>query len=151
SSGMLFNHESPRRGPEFVTRKVSQAVARIAHGTQQALTLGNLDASRDWGYAGAYVDAMWRLLQQVQPDDYVIATGQTNSLRTLLDIAFAHIGIDDWAPYVTQDERFMRPAEVDVLTGDASKARRVLGWQPTVDFPTLVRMMVDADLAEQAP
>jgi GDPmannose 4,6-dehydratase len=146
SSGMLFNHESPRRGPEFVTRKVTQAVARIARGTQKTVTLGNLDASRDWGYAGDYVEAMWRMLQQDEADDYVIATGETNTLRTLLDIAFAHIGIDDWGPYVTQDERFMRPAEVDVLIGDASKARAALGWAPTVDFPSLVRMMVDADL-----
>jgi len=146
SSGMLFNHESPRRGPEFVTRKVTQAVARIARGTQKTVTLGNLDASRDWGYAGDYVEAMWRMLQQDGADDYVIATGETNTLRTLLDIAFAHIGIDDWGPYVTQDERFMRPAEVDVLIGDASKARATLGWSPTVDFPSLVRMMVDADL-----
>lgn len=146
SSGMLFNHESPRRGPEFVTRKVTQAVARIARGTQKTVTLGNLDASRDWGYAGDYVEAMWRMLQQDEADDYVIATGETNTLRTLLDIAFAHIGIDDWGPYVTQDERFMRPAEVDVLIGDASKARATLGWSPTVDFPSLVRMMVDADL-----
>jgi GDPmannose 4,6-dehydratase len=143
---MLFNHESPRRGPEFVTRKVTQAVARIARGTQKTVTLGNLDASRDWGYAGDYVEAMWRMLQQDEADDYVIATGETNTLRTLLDIAFAHIGIDDWGPYVTQDERFMRPAEVDVLIGDASKARAALGWAPTVDFPSLVRMMVDADL-----
>ncbi len=149
SSGMLFNHESPRRGPEFVTRKVTQAVARIARGTQKTIALGNLDASRDWGYAGDYVDAMWRMLQQDQADDYVIATGETNSLRSLLDIAFAHIGIDDWTPLVTQDERFMRPAEVDVLIGDASKARTTLGWAPTVDFPELVRMMVDADLAEE--
>lgn len=146
SSGMLFNHESPRRGPEFVTRKVTQAVARIARGSQKTVTLGNLDASRDWGYAGDYVEAMWRMLQQDEADDYVIATGETNTLRTLLDIAFAHIGIDDWGPYVTQDERFMRPAEVDVLIGDASKARATLGWSPTVDFPSLVRMMVDADL-----
>lgn len=150
SSGMLFNHESPRRGPEFVTRKVSQAVARIAHGKQASITLGNLDASRDWGYAGDYVEAMWLMLQQDVADDYVIATGTTNTLRTLLDLAFARIGIDDWSGHVEQDERFMRPAEVDVLIGDASKARKQLGWEPRVGFPELVNMMVDADLAAEA-
>ena len=123
SSGILFNHESPRRGPEFVTRKVSQAVARIHLGTQKELVLGNLDAERDWGFAGDYVEAMWLMLQQEQADDYVIATGETHSIRDLLDAAFAHVGIDDWAPYVRQDARFMRPAEVDLLIGDATKAR----------------------------
>src|SRR5690554_3442505 len=147
SSGLLFNHESPRRGPEFVTRKVSQAVARIAVGRQDTLTLGNLDASRDWGFAGDYVDAMWRMLQQDQADDYVISTGETHSLRTLLDLAFARIGVDDWSALVLQDERFMRPAEVDLLVGDASKARNTLGWEPQVSFPELVNMMVDSDLA----
>ena len=149
SSGILFNHESPRRGPEFVTRKVSQAVARISLGLQDSLSLGNLDAQRDWGFAGDYVDAMWRMLQQDEADDYVVATGETHSIRELLDLAFAHVGIDDWAPYVTQDPRFMRPAEVDLLIGDPAKAHERLGWKPRVDFPELVRMMVENDLAEQ--
>jgi len=146
SSGILFNHESPRRGPEFVTRKVSQAVARIELGLQDHVTLGNLDAQRDWGYAGDYVDAMWRMLQEPEGGDYVVATGETHSIRDFLDLAFGHIGIDDWTPYVRQDPRFMRPAEVDVLIGDASKAREVLGWKPQVSFAELVSMMVDADL-----
>jgi GDPmannose 4,6-dehydratase len=146
SSGLLFNHESPRRGPEFVTRKVSQAVARIALGKQDTLTLGNLDASRDWGFAGDYVEAMWLMLQQEVADDYVVATGETHSLRAFLDLAFARVGIDDWGHLVTQDERFMRPAEVDVLIGDASKARQKLGWAPRVSFPELVHLMVDSDL-----
>jgi GDPmannose 4,6-dehydratase len=149
SSGILFNHESPRRGPEFVTRKVSQAVARIHLGKQKELVLGNLDAERDWGFAGDYVEAMWLMLQQDQADDYVIATGVTHSIRDLVDAAFAHVGIDDWTPYVRQDERFMRPAEVDQLIGDASKARRVLGWEPKVSFAELVSMMVQADVAAQ--
>jgi len=149
SSGILFNHESPRRGPEFVTRKVSQAVARIHLGTQKELVLGNLDAERDWGFAGDYVEAMWLMLQQERADDYVIATGVTHSIRDLVDAAFAHVGIDDWTPYVRQDERFMRPAEVDQLIGDASKARRALGWAPKVSFEELVAMMVDADVAAQ--
>lgn len=148
SSGVLFNHESPRRGPEFVTRKVTQAVARISQGLQDELVLGNLDAKRDWGFAGDYVDAMWRMLQQPVADDYVIATGETHSIRELLDHAFAAVGIDDWSGYVTQDPRFMRPAEVDLLVGDATKARTVLGWEPTVTFPELVRMMVESDVAE---
>jgi GDPmannose 4,6-dehydratase len=147
SSGILFNHESPRRGPEFVTRKVSQAVARIALGRQDSISMGNLDAKRDWGFAGDYVRAMWLMLQQPQADDFVVATGTTHSIRDLLDVAFRHVGIDDWEPYVTQDPRFMRPAEVDVLIGDASKAREKLGWEPTVHFEDLVRMMVDSDLA----
>jgi GDPmannose 4,6-dehydratase len=147
SSGILFNHESPRRGPEFVTRKISIAVARIALGIQQTVSLGNLDARRDWGFAGDYVDAMWRMLQQPEGDDYVVATGETHSIRELLDLAFDHVGIDDWEKHVVQDPRFFRPAEVDVLTGDASKARRVLGWRPSVDFHGLVTMMVDNDLA----
>ncbi|MFC5175716.1 GDP-mannose 4,6-dehydratase [Nocardioides taihuensis] len=146
SSGILFNHESPRRGPEFVTRKISQAVARIKLGLQDELVLGNLDAQRDWGFAGDYVEAMWLMLQQPVGDDYVIATGETHSIRDFLDIAFAHVGIDDWTPYVRQDPRFMRPAEVDQLVGDASKARDVLGWKPRVSFGDLVAMMVDADL-----
>ena len=146
SSGILFNHESPRRGPEFVTRKISQAVARIKLGLQDELVLGNLDAERDWGFAGDYVEAMWLMLQQPQGDDYVIATGEAHSIRDFLDAAFAHVGIDDWTPYVRQDPRFMRPAEVDHLIGDASKAREVLGWKPRVSFPELVALMVEADL-----
>jgi GDPmannose 4,6-dehydratase len=146
SSGILFNHESPRRGPEFVTRKISESVARIELGLQEHVVLGNLDAQRDWGFAGDYVEAMWLMLQQPQADDYVIATGETHSIRDFLDAAFAHVGIDDWAPYVRQDDRFMRPAEVDMLIGDAAKARDVLGWKPKVSFPELVAMMVDADL-----
>ena len=147
SSGILFNHESPRRGPEFVTRKISQAVARIHLGQQETIALGNLDAERDWGYAGDYVEAMWRMLQQDEADDYVIATGETHSIRDFLDLAFAHVAIDDWSSYVVQDPRFMRPAEVDRLVGDARKAREKLGWTPTVTFPELVAMMVDADIA----
>ena len=150
SSGILFNHESPRRGPEFVTRKVTQAVARISLGLQDSLALGNLDAQRDWGFAGDYVEAMWMMLQQDRADDYVISTGQTQSIRTLLDVAFARVGIDDWSGFVVQDPRFFRPAEVDLLVGDAAKARKVLGWAPTVSFEQLVHMMVDADLLEAA-
>jgi GDPmannose 4,6-dehydratase len=149
SSGILFNHESPRRGPEFVTRKVSQAVARISLGLQDDITLGNLDAKRDWGFAGDYVDAMWRMLQQDEADDYVVATGETHSIRELLDISFRHVGIDDWEPLVKQDPRFMRPAEVDLLIGDPAKAQEKLGWTRQVDFPSLVTMMVDNDLEEQ--
>ena len=147
SSGMLFNHESPRRGPEFVTRKISSAVARIKLGKQNELVLGNLDAKRDWGYAGDYVEAMWRMLQQPEADDYVIATGDTHSIREYLELAFAAAEIPDWERYVTQDPRFMRPAEVDLLIGDPSKAKNVLGWTPTVSFPELVTMMVENDLA----
>lgn len=149
SSGILFNHESPRRGPEFVTRKVSQAVARISLGLQENITLGNLDAKRDWGFAGDYVDAMWRMLQQPEADDYVVATGETHSIRELLDIAFKHVGIDEWSHLVKQDPRFMRPAEVDLLIGDPTKAQEKLGWTRQVDFPTLVTMMVENDLKEQ--
>ncbi len=149
SSGILFNHESPRRGPEFVTRKVSQAVARIKLGLQEDISLGNLDAKRDWGFAGDYVEAMWRMLQQDEADDYVVATGETHSIRELLDVAFRRVGIDDWSGYVKQDPRFMRPAEVDLLIGDPSKAREKLGWTPQVTFEQLVEMMVDNDLAEQ--
>jgi GDPmannose 4,6-dehydratase len=149
SSGILFNHESPRRGPEFVTRKVTQAVARISLGLQQDITLGNLDARRDWGFAGDYVDAMWRMLQQDEADDYVISTNETHEIRELLELAFKAVNIDDWVPYVKQDPRFMRPAEVDLLIGDSAKARTVLGWEPKVDFPTLVTMMVENDVAEQ--
>ena len=149
SSGLLFNHESPRRGPEFVTRKVSQAVARIASGTQDKIVMGNLDASRDWGFAGDYVEAMWLMLQQETADDYVISTGETHTIRELLTVAFQHVGIDDWESYVEQDPQFMRPAEVDLLVGDPTKAREVLGWKPTVGFEELVTMMVDSDLADQ--
>jgi GDPmannose 4,6-dehydratase len=147
SSGILFNHESPRRGPEFVTRKVSMAVAAIALGLQESVTMGNLDAKRDWGFAGDYVEGMWRMLQQPEADDYVLATGETHSIRDLLDAAFARVGIDDWSPYVRQDPRFMRPAEVDLLVGDATKARDRLGWRPTMGFAELVELMVDSDLA----
>jgi GDPmannose 4,6-dehydratase len=149
SSGILFNHESPRRGPEFVTRKITQAVARISLGLQESVALGNLDAKRDWGFAGDYVEAMWLMLQQEQADDYVVATGETHSIREFLDIAFAHVGIRDWQHLVTQDPRFLRPAEVDLLIGDPGKAREQLGWQPKVGFEDLVRMMVDSDVAEQ--
>jgi len=149
SSGILFNHESPRRGPEFVTRKVTQAVARISLGLQDTIALGNLDAKRDWGFAGDYVEAMWLMLQQDEADDYVVATGETHSIRELLDVAFRHVGIDDWEDKVFQDPRFFRPAEVDLLIGDPSKAREKLGWTPKVGFEELVRMMVDNDLAEQ--
>jgi GDPmannose 4,6-dehydratase len=149
SSGILFNHESPRRGPEFVTRKVTRAVARIHLGLQETVELGNLDARRDWGFAGDYVEAMWLMLQQERADDYVISTGETHSIRQLLDVAFRHVGIDDWSRHVVQNPAFMRPAEVDLLIGDASKARATLGWAPKVGFEQLIAMMVDADLAEQ--
>lgn len=145
TSGILFNHESPRRGLEFVTRKVTNGVARIKLGLDDQLALGNLESRRDWGYAGDYVKAMWLMLQQEQPDDYVVATGETHSVRELCQVAFDHVGLD-WEKYVVQDERFMRPAEVDLLVGDASKAGRVLGWEPAVNFQELVEMMVDADL-----
>lgn len=149
SSGILFNHESPRRGPEFVTRKVTQAVARISLGLQDSLAMGNLDSQRDWGFAGDYVEAMWLMLQQPTADDYVISTNETHSIRELLDVAFREVGITDWEPLVTQDPRFLRPAEVDLLIGDSTKARETLGWKPTVSFAELVRMMVANDLAEQ--
>jgi GDPmannose 4,6-dehydratase len=144
-SGILFNHESPRRGLEFVTRKVTERVARIKLGLADDLSLGNLDASRDWGFAGDYVRAMWMMLQQEQPDDYVIATGESHSVRDLVEVAFNHVGLD-WEKHVRIDPRFLRPAEVDHLIGDASKARRAFGWTPTVDFKGLVEMMVDADI-----
>jgi GDPmannose 4,6-dehydratase len=144
-SGILFNHESPRRGLEFVTRRVSDGVARIALGMQRELRLGNLDARRDWGYAGDYVDAMWRMLQQQQPTDYVVGTGVAHSVRELCELAFGHVGLD-WRKHVRVDRALVRPAEVDVLLADPSKARRELGWQPRVSFAELVRMMVDADL-----
>jgi GDPmannose 4,6-dehydratase len=141
----LFNHESCRRGLEFVTRKVTDAVARIKLGFQQELRLGNLEARRDWGFAGDYVEAMWRMLQQATPEDYVVGTGQTRSVRELCEIAFRTVGLD-YHEYVVQDERFFRPAEVDLLVADASKARRQLGWAPKVTFEQLVEMMVRADL-----
>lgn len=150
SSGILFNHESPRRGPEFVTRKVSIAVARIKLGLQDKIVMGNLDAKRDWGFAGDYVEAMWRMLQQDVADDYVVATGETHSIRELLDVAFKAVGIDDWAPYVEQSPEFMRPAEVDLLIGDPAKAKQQLGWEPKVGFEQLVQMMVEHDLREQS-
>lgn len=148
-SGILFNHESPRRGFEFLTRKVTRAAARIALGRQKVLAVGNMDVSRDWGFAGDYVEAMWLMLQQEEPDDYVIATGRSHSVRDLLQVAFNHVGIDDWQPYVMQDERFFRPADVSVLVGDATKARAKLGWHPTVDFRQLIEMMVTADLENE--
>jgi GDPmannose 4,6-dehydratase len=144
-SGILFNHESPRRGVEFVTRKVTDGVARIKLGLAGSLALGNLDAQRDWGFSGDYVRAMWLMLQQSQPDDYVIATGESHSVRELVELAFDHVQLD-WKRYVQLDPKFLRPAEVDHLIGDASKARTALGWRPDVDFPSLVRMMVNADL-----
>ena len=144
-SGILFNHESPRRGIEFVTRKVTDGAARITLGLSSQLKLGNLDARRDWGFAGDYVEAMWRMLQQPSPQDYVIGTGHTHSVRELVEAAFSHVGLD-WRKHVVTDPRFMRPAEVDVLQADPSKARRELGWTPKVGFTELVAMMVDADL-----
>jgi GDPmannose 4,6-dehydratase len=146
SSGILFNHESPRRGLEFVTRKVTHGVARIAAGIDKTLALGNLDAQRDWGFAADYVRAMWLMLQQDSPDDYVVATGETHSVRELVELSFAAAGLD-WEKYVVIDEKFLRPAEVDLLVGDPSKSEKVLGWHREVDFPTLVQMMVEADLA----
>jgi GDPmannose 4,6-dehydratase len=148
-SGMLFNHESPRRGLEFVTRKVSDGVARIKLGRADTLSLGNLDAQRDWGFAGDYVQAMWLMLQQERADDYVIATGISHSVRQLVETAFDHVGLD-WRAHVTLDPRCIRPAEVEHLIGDNTKARQALGWKPTVDFKSLVTMMVDADLARVA-
>jgi GDPmannose 4,6-dehydratase len=144
-SGILFNHESPRRGTEFVTRKVSDAVARIKLGQQKEVRLGNLEARRDWGFAGDYVEAMWLMLQQSQPDDYVIGTGDARTVRELCEVAFEHVGLD-YRKYVVQDPKFFRPAEVDLLVADASKATEKLGWTPRVGFHELVRMMVDADL-----
>ena len=146
SSGILFNHEGEKRGLEFVTRKITNSVARIKLGLQDSITLGNLDAKRDWGYAGDYVRAMHAMLQQDVPDDYVVATGETHSVREFLDLAFKAAGIDDWQPYVKQDPRFMRPAEVDLLVGDPSKAKAKLGWEPRVTFPELVERMYAADL-----
>jgi GDPmannose 4,6-dehydratase len=150
-NGILFNHESPRRGETFVTRKITKALARIKLGKQNKMFLGNLDAKRDWGFAGDYVEAMWMILQQQQPDDFVVATGETHSVREFLEEAFAYQGLD-WQKYVEIDPKYYRPTEVDVLLGDASKARDKLGWKPKVTFKELVRLMVDADLeAESAP
>lgn len=144
-SGILFNHESPRRGENFVTRKITKAVSAIARGEQDLVYLGNLEAKRDWGFAGDYVDAMWRMLQLDTPDDFVVATGEAHSVREFCELAFGHVGLN-WQDHVRYDERFERPAEVDHLLGDASKARAVLDWSPTVTFPKLVTLMVDADL-----
>jgi GDPmannose 4,6-dehydratase len=146
SNGILFNHTSPRRGLEFVERKISNAVARISLGLQESVALGTLDTSRDFGYAGDYVEAMWKMLQQDVPDDYVVATGKTWTIRQVLDLAFQVIGIEDWSSYVTTDDRFLRPAEVDQLVGDASKARDLLGWEPKVEFPQILEEMVRSDI-----
>lgn len=145
-NGILFNHESPRRGLEFVTRKVTNAVARIKLGLQRELVLGNLESKRDWGFAGDYVEAMWLMLQQDRADDYVVGTGETHSVREFTELAFAQIGIENWRDYVRTDPAFFRPAEVDLLVADASKARQALGWSPRVTFPELVRLMVEADI-----
>lgn len=145
-SGILFNHEGPRRGLEFVTRKITNSVARIKLGLQSELVLGNLEAKRDWGYAGDYVEAMWLMLQQPKPDDFVVATGKTHSIEQLLEVAFSAAGLNDWRQYVRQDQRFFRPAEVDLLIGDASKANKKLGWQPKVEFKELIEMMVRNDI-----
>jgi GDPmannose 4,6-dehydratase len=145
SNGILFNHESPRRGETFVTRKISRAVAAIKHGLQHELFLGNLEAKRDWGYAPEYVEAMWRILQQDGGDDFVIATGETHTVREFAEVAFAHAGLD-WTEYVKHDPRYERPAEVDLLIGDSAKAKKILGWEPKVRFKELVRLMVDADI-----
>jgi len=149
-SGILFNHESPRRGLEFVTRKITNSVARIRLGKQKELRLGNLDVHRDWGYAGDYVEAMWLMLQQEQPDDYVVGTGTSHSVRELVELAFRQAGIDDHEKYVVRDEKLFRPAEVNRLTAESSKARRMLGWQPKVTFEDLIAMMVRSDLEQEA-
>lgn len=146
SCGILFNHEGERRGLEFVTRKISNAVARIHLGKQDHIELGNLESKRDWGYAGDYVEGMWRMLQQETPGDYVLATGETHSIGEFLDLAFKEVGIDDWKPYVKQNPEFMRPAEVDILLGNPAKAEKVLGWKRKVDFPGLVKLMVQHDI-----
>jgi GDPmannose 4,6-dehydratase len=151
SAGILFNHESPRRGEQFVTRKITTAVARISQGMQRTVRLGDLDVRRDWGFAGDYADAMWRMLQQATPDDYVIATGRSHSVRDFVDAAFAAVGIDDWTDLVEMDAALLRPAEPTDIVGDATKARGVLGWTPTVGFAELVRMMVASDAAAPPP
>ena len=145
SNGILFNHESPRRGETFVTRKITRAIAHILAGQQDKFYLGNLEAKRDWGYAKEYVEAMWRMLQQDKPDDYVVATGETHSIRQFLDVAFAQVGLK-WEKHVEIDPRYFRPAEVDLLVGDPSKARRQLGWEPKTKFADLVKLMVEADI-----
>lgn len=145
-SGILFNHESERRGLEFVTRKITDGVAKIHLGLLDHITLGNLDAKRDWGYAPDYVEAMWLMLQQEKPDDYIVASGETYSIREFLDLAFSEVGIDNWTKYVKQDQRFMRPAEVDVLLGEASKAKKQLGWKPKTSFNQLVKIMLNSDI-----
>jgi GDPmannose 4,6-dehydratase len=147
SSGILFNHEGPRRGLEFVTRKITNTAARIKLGIEKELVLGNTDAKRDWGYAGDYVKAMWMMLQQDEPDDYVIATGETHSVEEFLTLTFEKVGLGDWRNYVRHDPKFLRPAEVDLLIGDPSKAKEKLGWQPEVGFDKLVEMMVEHDMA----
>jgi GDPmannose 4,6-dehydratase len=147
SSGILFNHEGPRRGLEFVTRKISNTAARIKLGLQHELVMGTLDAKRDWGYAGDYVKAMWMMLQQDEPDDFVISTGEAHTVQEFVEKSFAHAGIDNWEQYVRQDPKFFRPAEVDLLIGDSAKAKAVLGWEPEVGFDELVKMMVDNDMA----
>ncbi|HEV7723067.1 MAG TPA: GDP-mannose 4,6-dehydratase [Iamia sp.] len=146
SSGILFNHEGPRRGLEFVTRKITHTAAKIKLGMADELRLGNLDAQRDWGFAGDYVEAMWLMLQQDGPDDYVVSTGETHAVREFCELAFGHLDLD-WEQYVKVDERFYRPAEVDLLIGTPEKAKQKLGWEPTTSFPDLVTMMVDADMA----
>lgn len=147
-NGILFNHESPRRGPTFVTKKITRAIARIKAGLDKKIYLGNLDAKRDWGYAPEYIEAMWMMLQAPKPDDYVIATGETRSVREFLEEAFKYVGLGDWKSYVEIDPRYFRPAEVEVLIGDASKAKELLGWQPRIKFSDLVKIMVDADFRE---
>jgi GDPmannose 4,6-dehydratase len=149
TSGILFNHGSEKRGIEFVERKITTSLARIKLGLQDSLSLGNLDSARDWGYAGDYVEAMWLMLQQDEPDDYIIASGETHTIRECLDVAFRAAGIDDWSPYVQKDPRFERPAEVDLLIGDASKARSRLGWRPRMSFEALITMMYESDLAAE--
>src|SRR5690349_22136546 len=150
SSGILFNHESPLRGIEFVTRKVTDGVARIKLGLEKDLRLGNIDAKRDWGFAGDYVEAMWLMLQQPEPDDYVVATGETHSVQEFVEAAFACIGVEDWKKYVTHNNpKHLRPAEVDYLIGDYSKAKKILGWKPKTSFKELVKLMVDADIARE--
>jgi len=146
SCGILFNHESPRRGLEFVTRKISEGVARIKFGGDKKILLGNMDAKRDWGYAGDFVEAMWLMLQQDKADDFVVGTGETHSVREFVETAFDYAGIKNWQNYIKQDEKYMRPAEVDILLADYSKAKRVLGWEPKVKFNKLVEMMVQADI-----
>ena len=145
-SGILFNHESERRGIEFVTRKITDGVAKVHLGYEDHIKLGNLDSRRDWGYAPDYVECIWMMLQQDKPEDFVIATGKSHSIRDFLDVAFGCVGIDDWSNYVVQDERYMRPAEIDVLCGDSTKARKVLGWKPTTSFEEMIRRMVNTDI-----